>query len=431
MKQKLLLLVFVFIINSAYGQNKEIMMPILQTPTNECFLAFTTGFDVNSWGDQDYCYFKSISVYNENSIVGNYTTDKGEYVSFHFVGGTNDSYVNGGQSFWCESKQMAFYCNWNENKLSAFVINEDILYLVDLATDNILAEFPLVTHNQYSPRTLYIMVYSGRLTSTAIHRIVINSEGSVKIYESLPNLHNNEDNEYVDLGLPSGLLWATHNIGVSNPENYGNYYAWGETSDKSSYSFENYKWSDDNGYTKYNDNSELGYVDYLYSLENTDDAANCVVGSSWSIPTKADFDELIAYCTTTRTTLNGVNGLNILGPNGNSIFLPSAGFKAYESNYHLDEWGYYSTRELYYSDTDKCVLFKFDESNIYTSWTNIRWYGYSIRPVYRSVSNISTPRITNNHKEQMYNISGRKLNHLEHGINIVIGSDGSAKKILK
>lgn len=431
MKQKLFLLVLVFIINSVYGQNKEIMMPILQTPTDECLLAFTTGFDVNSWGDQDYCFLKRISVYNENNNIGNFTTDKGEYVTFHFIGGTNDSNVSrGGQSFWCESKQMAFYCSWNENKLSAFVINEDCLYLVDLATDNILAEFPLVPHNQYSPRALYIMVYSGRLSSTAVRRIVINSEGSVKIYESLPSSHNNDVNEYVDLGLPSGLLWATKNIGASNPENSGNYYAWGETSDKSSFSFENYKWSNDSGYTKYNNSSELGYVDNLYSLEATDDAANCVVGSSWSIPTKADFDELIACCTTMRTTLNGVNGLKILGPNGNSIFLPSAGFKANDLFYHLNEWGYYSTRELYYSDTNNCVLFKFDDSNIYTYWTNIRWYGYSIRPVYRKASNISTPRITNN-QEQIYNISGRKLNNIEHGINIVVGSDGSAKKILK
>lgn len=431
MKQKLLLLILVFVIHNVYGQNKEITMPILQTPTNDCFLAFTTGFDVNHWGDQDYSLFKSITVYNENGIVGNYTTNKGEYVSFHFIGGTNDSNADGKQTFWCESKQMAFYCNWNENKLSAFVINEDCLYLIDLETDNILADFPLVTHNQTSPRSLYIMVYSGRLSSTAIHRFVINSEGSVKIYESLPNQQNNENNEYVDLGLPSGLLWGTHNIGASNPENYGKYYAWGETSDKSSYLFENYKWNDGSGYTKYNNDSEMGYVDNLYSLENTDDAAYCIVGSSWSIPTKADFDELIANCTTSRTTINGVNGLIISGPNGNSIFLPSAGFKAYESNNHLDEWGYYSTRELYYNDTDKCVLFMFDDSSTHTYWTNIRWYGYSIRPVYRSTSNISTTRITNNYKEKMYNISGHRLNHLEHGINIVVGNDGSAKKILK
>ena len=227
------------------------------------------------------------------------------------------------------------------------------------------------------------------------------------------------------------MLWGTHNIGASNPENYGKYYAWGETSDKSSYLFENYKWNDGSGYTKYNNDSEMGYVDNLYSLENTDDAAYCIVGSSWSIPTKADFDELIANCTTSRTTINGVNGLIISGPNGNSIFLPSAGFKAYESNNHLDEWGYYSTRELYYNDTDKCVLFMFDDSSTHTYWTNIRWYGYSIRPVYRSTSNISTTRITNNYKEKMYNISGHRLNHLEHGINIVVGNDGSAKKILK
>ena len=164
--------------------SEEKTMPILQVPTEESFLAFTTGTDVNGWSDCDYSLFNSMTVYNDKGMLGRYSTSHGKYISFSFVGGTNSNNVNAGQGFWCEAKQMAFYSNWNSNQLSAFVLENDNIHLVDLKTDNILTTFPLVQISSYYPEVT-IMVFSGRLSSTAIHRIVINSWGAVTIYESL------------------------------------------------------------------------------------------------------------------------------------------------------------------------------------------------------------------------------------------------------
>lgn len=117
--------------------------------------------------------------------------------------------------------------------------------------------------------------------------------------------------ESVDLGLPSGLLWATCNVGASSPEEYGGYYAWGETTEKGDYTKSTYNVS-----TK-----EKGYI----AGNSTYDVARSKWGGDWHIPTKMDFQELAAFCTWNLTTLNGVNGYEVTGPNGNSIFLPATG----------------------------------------------------------------------------------------------------------
>ena len=273
--QKSILFIYCFVIMQAWGQHKNVTLPILQTPTSVSYLAFATGYDVNSWGGQDYCLFNNISVYNENGLIGTYSTKHGQYISFNFIGGTNESNVHGTQGFWCESKQMAFYSSWNGNKLSAFVMKDDSLYFVDLETDNILGTFPLATipGTSFRPPSICILVYSGRLTSTAIHRIVVNSEGSVKIYESLPKPKDEEAYEFVDLGLPSGLLWATRNVGASRPEESGSYYSWGETMPKSNYDWNTYKYCNGSNttLTKYCYSSDFGAVDNKFILDEEDD----------------------------------------------------------------------------------------------------------------------------------------------------------------
>ena len=133
--------------------------------------------------------------------------------------------------------------------------------------------------------------------------------------------------EYVDLGLPSGTKWATCNVGASKPEEYGNYYAWGETTTKSS-SYDNYKWSNDGWYTftKYNTSSSSGTVDNKTVLELADDAARANWGGAWRMPTDAEWTELRENCTWTWITKNGVNGYEVKSKiNGNSCFLPAAG----------------------------------------------------------------------------------------------------------
>lgn len=133
---------------------------------------------------------------------------------------------------------------------------------------------------------------------------------------------------YVDLGLPSGNLWATCNLGASTPEQYGDYYAWGEVEPKQKYTSLNHKWykegAPSQGYTKYNNE------DGKLTLEDEDDAVIQKLGNGWRTPTLADFRELTNQKLTTikKTTLNGVAGYQITSKkNGKSIFIPFAGFK--------------------------------------------------------------------------------------------------------
>ena len=119
--------------------------------------------------------------------------------------------------------------------------------------------------------------------------------------------------DYVDLGLPSGTLWATCNVGASAPEEYGDYFAWGEITPKNIYDWSTYKWCNgsENSITKYCTNSEYGYNgfrDGKKQLDLEDDAAYVYWGSHWRIPTEDQLDELIDECTWTWTTQNGING---------------------------------------------------------------------------------------------------------------------------
>ena len=137
--------------------------------------------------------------------------------------------------------------------------------------------------------------------------------------------------EVVDLGLPSGLKWRGWNVGASKPEEYGNYYAWAETSPKSSYSSSNYKYKA----TDYGDGGMIVYAKYDPTpihgdgktvLEPEDDAASVNLGNGWRTPTFNEFKELRENCTWAWTTRNGVNGMLVTGPNGKSIFLPGGGW---------------------------------------------------------------------------------------------------------
>lgn len=136
--------------------------------------------------------------------------------------------------------------------------------------------------------------------------------------------HDNKiaGHEYVDLGLPSGLKWATCNVGAENPEESGNYYAWGETVTKDEY-------TEDNSLIFGLSRSELkaqGIIDEKNHLTQSYDAAVVNWGGSWRMPTSKEFGELIDNCTFERTTQNGVEVCKVTSKtNGNSIFLPGLG----------------------------------------------------------------------------------------------------------
>ena len=135
--------------------------------------------------------------------------------------------------------------------------------------------------------------------------------------------------EAIDLGLPSGIKWASFNVGATKPEEYGGYYAWGETEEKEDYCWETYKWCNgsENTMTKYCTNSPYGTVDNKTVLDPEDDVAHVKWGGDWRMPTTEEQEELRNECTWEWTALNGVNGYRVTGPNGNSIFLPAAGVR--------------------------------------------------------------------------------------------------------
>lgn len=191
---------------------------------------------------------------------------------------------------------------------------------------------------------------------------------------------------YVDLDLPSGLLWATMNVGASSPEDYGDYFAWGETTAKSKYSWNTYKWCNGSVKTliKYNTDSKCGTVDKKTVLDLSDDAARANWGGCWRMATTKEWKELknTDNCTWTWTSKGGHNGYKVTSKrNGNSLFLPAAGCYWNSELCDADDLGYYwssslnvgyplnAWRELFYSDE-------------MTDWFGSnRDLGFSVRPV--------------------------------------------------
>lgn len=187
---------------------------------------------------------------------------------------------------------------------------------------------------------------------------------------------------YVDLGL--SVKWATCNVGASKPEDYGDYYAWGETTTKSDYSWKTYKWCKGTGdtMTKYCTDSDYGTVDNRTTLTSSDDVATVKWGSKWRMPTKEEMEELDEDCTWTWTTQSGVNGMKVIGPNGNSIFLPAAGRRNGTGlNYRGSDGNYWSaTLYEYYGDRAYNLRFYSDGSYWRINWC-YRYDGFTVRPV--------------------------------------------------
>ena len=170
------------------------------------------------------------------------------------------------------------------------------------------------------------------------------------------------DHIWADLGLPSGIKWATCNVGASTPTGRGNYFAWGETTTKSSYTSDNYTYSDN-----------------PTTLPSNRDAATVNWGSGWRMPTYGELSELKNNCTVTWTTQNGVNGCLFTGPNGNSIFLPAAGFR-FDSSLFDGSGGNYWSSSFGSSDTYSARNLFF-YSDHYGMNYRPRYYGLSVRAV--------------------------------------------------
>ena len=193
-----------------------------------------------------------------------------------------------------------------------------------------------------------------------------------------------EEHEWVDLGLQSGTLWATCNVGADSPEDYGDLFAWGETAPKDDvYYWTTYKWCDGtwNSISKYCTNSYYGTVDNKTELDPEDDAAYVNWGPSWRMPTMAQQEELFYDCDWTWTSLNGVNGYLVTGPNGNTIFLPAAGEHMNESIINVASNGFYWSRTLESDNSDWAYYLGFTKWNVNARNSSNRIYGLSVRPV--------------------------------------------------
>lgn len=194
----------------------------------------------------------------------------------------------------------------------------------------------------------------------------------------------------IDLGLPSGTKWACCNVGASKPEGYGGYYAWGETSEKSSYSLDNYKWYDNSKkeYTKYFRHDLGNHTISTDPLDFSDDAAYVNWGSSWCMPDELNQLELLNHSTHKWTTLNGVCGLLITSKkNSKSIFFPCSG-RYYRSFIEKGQYGRYWFANISYSDAEAWSMEfsteKFVNSVYGGSGRALRYQGYSVRPIENS-----------------------------------------------
>lgn len=207
--------------------------------------------------------------------------------------------------------------------------------------------------------------------------------------EALPHI--------VDLGLTSGLKWASCNVGTNIPEEFGWYFQWGDTDTWGAYGLFNYKWVDnlwDGTYPlkKYNYDSTQGYCDNLTTLENTDDAAEQIWSDGWHIPTMNDWQELLNECKWSWGERNDVAGFIVTGSNGNSLFLPASGYAdgLFEGEMDAKEagcTGYYWSRNLDLSDpySAQCLGFYAEEAGdgYYVEWHNTapRYRGLTVRAV--------------------------------------------------
>ena len=239
--------------------------------------------------------------------------------------------------------------NCYNNQLTSLEVSSNKLFQLYCYNNQIKSEAMGVLVNSLPERPAYMVVLdrdSGieQNEITEEQADVANEKGwSVEAIENgeFVPVFISDTHEYVDLGLTSGTLWATCNVGAYRPQDAGLFFAWGDTvghgsdtSDGYLFSWENYKWGEvageDTNFTKYCSDSSRGkdgFTDGKNELDPEDDAAYVNWGSLWRTPSKEQFDELKSECTWTKTTVQGVNGYEVKGTNGNTIFLPETGWR--------------------------------------------------------------------------------------------------------
>lgn len=214
----------------------------------------------------------------------------------------------------------------------------------------------------------FLLVLFGVFYLNTFEQIQVKDASYKRInYEDVVDNDNEKSDkkpEYVDLGL--SVKWATCNVGANSPEEYGNYYAWGEIDLKAEYKESNCK-----TYGKQKNNVK-GNSQY--------DVARASWGENWRMPTKSELEELKTECVWTWTTLAGRNGYMVTGPNGKSIFLPAAGSRAGTALCFVGTFGYYWCATPSDANVNLSYGLCFHGGNFHM-FCGYRYGGRSVRPV--------------------------------------------------
>ncbi len=193
----------------------------------------------------------------------------------------------------------------------------------------------------------------------------------------------------VDLGLPSGTLWASYNVGADKPDDYGDYFAWGEVEPKTNYTWNNYKWRNNK---KYNTDTTSVNVSHLKYIQLEDDAANYNWGGNWRMPSNEDVHELNEYCYSYVDTINGVRGSTFVSEiNGNTFFIPYSGVTCEDAVICSGVFWLNFLRDMFFCD-GAYAYWMWKAEPEWTSWDDFKskysnycggmQYGRTIRPVY-------------------------------------------------
>lgn len=313
--------------------------------------------DENNLTSHDFLYLIIAGDYKENGSEGKQIPD----VETLLVAKVNDEVKAAGSIGNMDGKNLSkgfLYWKDNESESSAQTVYS-----------NTKASLYVAVLQNLSPNSLY-----------KVRAFALDDDGNMCKADEVLEYKTDDsgsvgEHEYVDLGLPSGTLWATCNVGASKPEEYGDYFAWGETKPKDYYSW---SYFDSDNVKKYSTTNNKDVLD----LE--DDAAYVNWGCNWRMPTREEQDELRGYCIWTWKAVNGVNGYNVVGPNGNSIFLPAAGYRdnttsVESAGSHGNYWS--STFGMYDYYKSVCIAFESD----FIDWAiSYRSFGHSVRAVHNN-----------------------------------------------
>lgn len=274
---------------------------------------------------------------------------------------------------------------------------------IQVASGNVLTVwFSVLPTASLKNKTLSVKIF-GTNANMAGDIAIADEWKAGKAYSYAATLSSSgQEVEYVDLGLPSGLKWATCNIGAKSPEEYGDYYAWGEIETKDNYSIDTYKFYktetvseggfdiEYSGYIKYVPKNEAdqcgfrGFYDNKTVLDIEDDVAHVILGGKWRMPTRAEFNELKNNCQCDWVTYKGVKGIKFTskktGYTDKWIFLPAAGYRDYGGLYNVGSSGNYWSSSLYTNNPYDAYELRFHSDGVNTS-DDYRGYGLFVRPV--------------------------------------------------